>query len=222
VPTSQQQAAAFFALRGNLREDGNWEEFWKRWDGFIWTIIRKKLFFAPDLWEDCKSLVDIKVFRYIERFDESREISPWLARVITSCCADTRERNCNGSDMPGREQEESRRPRRLTVSLDAENTDSLVNTLRQPESGDDLEHKEMSQNLWRCVGAAMEEMGIDPRQKVAFELFYRYERKLREIAAAYDLPETTVNNWPGSVLKKIRPHIRAGMEKLGYTSAAQR
>lgn len=221
MPASQHQTAAFLALKNNLYEDRNWKEFWKRWDGFILTIIRKKLFFAPEMWEDCKSLVDIKIFRYIEGFDETREISPWLARVVTSCCEDTKEQHKYESphDAGGCDEEPPENaPRKRTIlSLDDENIEGLLNMIKQPESRDDLEHGEMLNCLWRCIGAAMEETDIDPRQKTAFELFYRYEFKLREIAETYNLPVTTVNNWPGATLKRILPRVRDDMEKLGYT-----
>lgn len=224
MPTSQQQAAAFSALRNDLYEDGNWKEFWKWWDGFIWTIIRKKLFFAPELWEDCKSLVDMKIFRYIKGFDETREISPWLARVVTSCCEDMKERQkeerMHGADGCDEETSpEKAPPKRTMLSLDDENIEGLLKTIKQPESGNDLERVEMLDGLWRCIGAAMEEIDVDPRWKTAFELFYRYEFKLREIAETFDLPVTTVNNWPGATLKMILPTVRTGMEKLGYASS---
>lgn len=217
---SQQHATVFLELRNDLYEDRNWKEFWKHWDGFIWTIIRKKLFFAPNMWEDCKSLVDIKIFRYIKGFDETREISPWLARVITSCCEDLKERNNEeysfGADGCDEKLHEKAPPQKLMLSFDDENVEGLLNMIKQPESGDDFERKEMFACLWRCIGAAMEEIDIDPRQKAAFELFYRHEFKLREIAEIYHLPETTVNNWPGATLKRIMPCVRNGLKELGY------
>ena len=221
MPTSQQQAAAFLALRNDLNDDGNWKMFWKHWDGFIWVIIRKKLFFAPELWEDCKSLVDIKIFRFADRFDETREISPWLARVVVSCCEDVKERNkkdrMHGITGDGEEELAEEAPQKITmISLDDDNIEGLLHLIRQPESGDDQKHSEMLNCLWLCIGNAMEELNIDQRRKAVFELFYRYEFKLREIAEIYRLPESTVNNWPGTIWKRILPAVRAGMEKLGY------
>jgi RNA polymerase sigma factor (sigma-70 family) len=223
MPTSQQQATAFLELRNNLYEDRNWKEFWKRWDGFIWVIIRRKLFFDPEMWEDCKSLVDVKIFRYIKSFDETRgEISSWLSRLITSCCEDTKEQNKGkympgGGDHDGELSEKAPANKRL-ISLDDESIRGLLNMIEQPESGDDFERREMADCLWRCIWAAMEEMDIDPRHKNAFEMFYKYEFKLREIAEIYHLSEKTVNNWPGATLKKILPHVKTGLEKLGYRS----
>jgi len=223
VPASKQQSGAFLKLRNDLHTDGNWIEFWKLWDGFIWTIIRKKLFSDPGTWEDCKSLVDIKIFRFIKGFEETREISPWLACVVTSCCEDIKKLNEQGrlrgvGDL-GEEFPWKTQPERTMISLDDENAKDLLNIIKQPDPGNNPERGEMLKNLWICIEAAMKEIDVDPRQKVAFELFYRQERKLREIAEIYHLPESTVNNWPGATLKRIQPIVKAGMEKLGYKSS---
>ena len=102
------------------------------------------------------------------------------------------------------------------LSLDDETVTGLLNGIKQPESEDNLERREMSSCLWSCIGAAMEEMDIDQRHKVAFEMFYKYNFKLREIAEHYHLSETIVNNWPGATLRKIMPYVKTCLpEKLG-------
>ena len=163
------------------------------------------------MWEDCKSLVDLKIFRYMESFDETRgEISPWLYRLVASCCEDTKKQG--GYNKPARPKPSGK----TMLSLDDETVLDLLNVIKQPESEDHLERSEMSNCLWNCIGAAMEEMDIDQRHKAAFEMFYKYEFKLREIAEHYHLSETTVNNWPGATLKRITPYIKNCLnEKLG-------
>jgi len=207
------------ALRNDLNDDGKWKEFWKQWDGFIWAIIRKKLYFAPDLWDDCKALVDCKIFRYANGFNVNMEVSPWLGIAIFSCCEDVKRWRRHGITGIGDEELNITATRQIgIIDLDDENMERLLrNRIWQSESGDDLERREMINGLWLCIGNAMEKLNIDKRHKTAFELHYRYEFKLREIAEIYRLPEKTVNNWPGAVLKKILPSVGAGMEKLGYT-----
>jgi RNA polymerase sigma factor (sigma-70 family) len=226
MPTTNAQRDAFLALKHNKHKNECWEHFLKHWDGFISVIISRKLFFAASIWEDAKLEAEAKMFRYIERFDESREVSPWLSRVIVSACEDVKKNY--GYDMKNEPK------KNMGDSLNCESSNYYDDFKNGQNEASDIEYNdewlsilsseqeesdaELFEDMWCCVNSALDDINIDMRKKNAFILFYRYDYKLREIAKIFQLEQSTVNNWPGAVLKKIMPQVRREMSKLGYAT----
>ena len=208
MPTTLEQRVAFQKLKEDMNAEGNWKMFWSAWDGFLHTIIRKKLYFAPSLWEEAKALTDMKLYKYIGRFDETREISPWLARVVASACEDVKSAYGYKKIEEKVDSSVSGHP----VSIEDGDILEWMNT--QTAAVD--EDEELRSCLWLCVEQALDGLDIDRRQITAFMLFYRHGRKLREIAETFHMSATVVNNWPRSVLNQIMPEIKMRMAEIGY------
>ena len=205
MATSREQKETFLKLRDNRQCELSWQAFWRAWDGFIWVVIRRRLCFAPDLWDDAKSLTDAKLFRFIANFDESREVAPWLARVASSACEDIKKQAGNLPKTAGHPG--------ASLSFDDEDfADWLSCQLTDPHTQD----KEQRDDVWYAVEYALSCLAVDQRQKTAFLLYYHHGFKLREIASLFQLPPSRVNNWPGTILRKILPAVCRELTDLGY------
>ena len=218
MQTTELQRAVFLALKHSIEDNDCWAAFLKEWDGFMSAIIRRKLFFNASIWEDALLEAEVKIFRFIGKFDESRNISPWLARVVTSACEDVKK--SYGYDLKSRPLESpdnsarSGKKESQGGGTDIEFDEDWINAIGIAQASDN----EMSGDMWCCINAALEDLDIDERKITAFLLFYRYDYKLREIAKILHLKQSTVNNWPGSVLKQIMPQVKRELRGLGYAT----
>ena len=221
MPSTQEQERAFLALKEDVYSDELWHTFLKEWDGFISAIISRKLFFATSLWEDAKMVALAKIFRYIHRFDTQRPISPWMAKVVVSACEDVKPLHLGGA-KPAVDAKAGA----ITTECSSEGTDDAdeysafevwAHNLIQQDNRDN----EVYDDMWCCIYSALDALAIDEVKKNAFLLYYRFDWKLREIAAKLRLPQSTVNNWPGSVLQAIMPRVQADLRDLGYAPQSE-
>jgi len=196
MAATDKQRTVFLKLKNNINDNACWEEFSREWDGFFMAIIRKKLYFDASIHEDAKMLALVKVFKYIQKFDVSKEPSPWLSRVIVSACEDTKREYGHIINTP-----------------EIESLSDKYNDIPEDMDSDLL----LNDDVWCCVEQALESLRLkDERMKTAFVMFYRNSYKLKEIAGIFGVEQSTVNNWPGTVLKKILPSVKASLEELGY------
>ena len=211
MSTTSLQKAVFLELRTNKHSDAAWESFSREWDSFMMAIIRRRMFSRPDLQEDCLMESYAKLINGIGGFDTGYEPSPWLASVVVSACEDVRRRYVERPIVEENGNEKGGKARTVTLG-EPDELDRLLSALRAGQESE----RELVDDLWCCVLGAMERQKTDKRQETAFLLFYRYGYRLREIARMLGERESTVNNWPGSVLRKIRPEVVRDMEDLGY------
>jgi DNA-directed RNA polymerase specialized sigma24 family protein len=227
MPTTDHQRSVFLALKHDLQNDGCWLSFHKEWDGFINAIFKRRLWFAPSLWEDAMGEVEVRVFRYIGRFDEAREASPWLARVVVSACETVKKESGNGprsvSTEPIDTLSGAEEPDKLSEqggdSRGDISFDDWVTSALEAGNGRDAE---LTGDVWFCVNEALDSCIKDKRMVTAFYMFYREDYSLREIAEIFRMKQSTVNNWPGYVLKRIMPEVKAALSELGYAPEGYR
>ncbi len=210
MATTSEQTRTFLELKQNPDSNQHWDSFINSWSGFFNTIISRKLYAYPSLWEDAKSEAIFKLFKHIGKFNETQEISPWLARIISNVCEDIKTKNekkiIDKSKLNCSEKQ----------YIDVVSIDDDIFEKLSVKTDPDAEINEMFDCLWECVNTALDKYVKDERKKQAFLLCYRYNYKLREIAAIFRLEQSTVNNWPGMVLRKIAPYVKAEMSALGY------
>lgn len=124
---------------------------------------------------DVMQEVYIKVFRYLESFDEEREFRPWLKRIaINSCLNYRRQRN---KEQP--------------LSLERENEEgwSLLENL---PAGDDVEEQVIGHTIQEDVRKCLELLPAGARMVIT--LHYFEDMPCREIAVLLDQPLGTVKN----------------------------
>lgn len=205
--TSTPQRDAFLALKRDPNSNDRWIAYWKAWDGFVWAVIRSKLCFAPELWEDCKQDCDAKLYRGIHLFQEEREPAPWLARLVTNVCRDCAERFRGPEGVK-------------IISIDEEGVlDAIEQEFQDVARGNEADAR-FKGDVWYCVNEALEQLQADERQKTAFRLYYVQGKRLREIAGILQVKESTVNNWPGLVLRRIIGDVKKTLLELGYQPQA--
>ena len=214
MPTTDKQRDIFIALKRDINNNMLWREFMKEWKGYMMAIISRKLFFAVSIWEDALNLSYAKIFRFIEKFEENREPSPWINKVVASACEDVKLENGYGMKdvkilvVPVSEND----------GQDADFEEWVGSILNIEEETD----AELFEDVWCCVVGAMNELGINEMKKTAFLLYYRHNHKLREIAEILRMEQSTVYNWPSSVLKQILPTVRANLREWGYETPNER
>jgi len=204
--TTDKQKKVFMDLIRDIDDNERWENFLGEWKGFMMTIIKKRLYYNSSLWEDALMDSEAKLFLGHKTFKEGKEPAPWLAQLVSNICKDIIKNNppeINPVDIGNNNNQDNE----MTVE---EWIDILTaNPEGEPES-------ELFDDVWYCINIILEKLDDDERKKTAFIMFYKEGYKLYEIAQVFRLEQSTVNNWPGSILKKILPDLKAELKNLGY------
>ena len=72
-----------------------------------------------DLAQDAAQEVFLRLYKYLARFDDERELGPWLYRMVVNVCHDLRRRQSTPPSVPIDDVEEPVATRGSTVEVDA-------------------------------------------------------------------------------------------------------
>lgn len=124
--------------------------------------------------EDVVQDTFLRVYRNLDRYDDSMKFSTWIYRIATNLCIDRLRR------------------RRPTYSLDAESTDheGLDGYSMIPSDNRTPESETMLSETQRIIHAAIET--LPAKYKSVMVLRYLQDMSLQEIGDVLDMPVTTI------------------------------
>lgn len=200
-PMADAKTEAFLALTRNKEADMAWRNFHKQWDGEIRGWIRQWLGSLPQLWDDVRQKVDVRLLAYLDNADVTRPPRPFLMTLVRNLCHDAW-RTWTRKDRP-------------LVSRDAcpsaEEGDACAwDTPDLTDEPAEQERRDLYQRLYFCVEQALAKSDAGEDKKNSFRMRYMDGLKFCEIANVFDMGETnTVSNWCVAILKTIRDDVIA-------------
>jgi RNA polymerase sigma-70 factor (ECF subfamily) len=139
---------------------------------------------ARDLYQEAF----LKVYRSLHRFRHKARFSTWLYRVVMNACLDHLRRRSTRKEVQAAE--------------GGEGEEDYFQNLAEDRPALDPERAVLSQELGRRIGEALR--GLNPRERLVFELKHYQGLKLRAIGELCRTSEQTVKNCLFRATQKLR------------------
>ena len=209
TPAADAKDEAFLALARDKEADMAWRIFHEQWDGEIRGWIRQWLGNLPQLWDDVRQKVDMRLLAYLDTFDVARAPRPFLKTLVRNLCRDA---------WRAWERKDG-----LLVPIEGPvGSSEDSGAWEAPDPTDEpaeLEKRDLYERLHFCVEQALAQSDAGEDKKNSFRMRYMDGLKFCEIAVAFGMGETnTVSNWCVAILKTIKDGVVAclGGEACAY------
>ncbi len=144
--------------------------------------------------EDARDLYQesfLKVYRALPRFRFESSFSTWLYRIVMNTCMDYLRRRKSRKELPAPEP--------------AEGGEEFFHTVAETRPEFSPERVMQSRQIQQRIHAALE--GLNPRERMVFELRHYQGLKLRAIGELCDTSEETVKNCLFRATRKLRVRL---------------
>lgn len=154
-------------------------------------LITHDLALADDVMQEAF----LRVYQYIDQYDENRPFTPWFMRIVANLAitAVTRERQRSS----------------LNGHFDQVSVDELLlhaNSLDSHEAR--LESAELKQQVWDALAE------LSPEQRAVVVLKYYHDMSEREMADLLDVPQGTVGWRLHAARKRLGAHLRGVLKPV--------
>lgn len=139
----------------------------------------------------------LRVYRYIQQFDESRPFAPWLMRIVVNAAVRLSQHN-QQREIVFADHDASSRGH---DSFDAEDfLERLPDSAATPE--DAAEASEIEQQVWQALEA------LSPSQRALVVMRYYFDFSERELSDTFGVPRGTISWRLSSARKQLQTLLR--------------